>query len=162
MRRQIVRLALLCLCAGQPAVHAQEFKFFDRTVQVHGWLSQGLAYSDENNYLTMNTSSGSGAFTDAGLSMSSPITVNGLTDGAHLQLEIGSYAAGLRQIVAHGPSLAEALGIDFHVVGPDWQTRDHVEPAGLGGGLPGHLRGLMGDGNDGAGDYRAGRIRDRA
>ncbi len=98
MRRQIVRLALLCLCAGQTAVHAQEFKLFDRTVQVHGWLSQGLAYSDENNYLTMNTSSGSGAFTDAGLSMSSPIT-------DRFRIGAQGYVRDIGQLGEHHPDL---------------------------------------------------------
>lgn len=74
MRRGIVSVAILCLCASQNVVRAQDFKVLDRSVQVHGWFSQGFAHSDENNYLTMNTSSGSGAFTDAGLSMSTAIT----------------------------------------------------------------------------------------
>ena len=71
MRRQVIRLVIVCLCGT--ALHAQEFKLFDRTVQVHGWFSQGFAYSDKNNYLTMNTGSGSGALTDGGLSMSTAI-----------------------------------------------------------------------------------------
>ena len=62
----------LCFCAGRTALQGQEFKLFDRSVQLHGWFSQGFAYSTANNYLTMNTSSGSGAFTDAGLNMSTP------------------------------------------------------------------------------------------
>jgi hypothetical protein len=53
---------------------AQDFKLFDRTVQVHGFASQGFAYSDHNNFLTMNTSNGSPAFTDGVLNASFSIT----------------------------------------------------------------------------------------
>jgi hypothetical protein len=53
---------------------AQEFKLFDHEVQVHGWLSQGFVYTDQNNWLTMSTTSGSGAMTDMGLNMSAQVT----------------------------------------------------------------------------------------
>src|SRR5579863_10199666 len=74
MRRRIARLAVLCLWAGLPAVHAQEFKLFDRTVQVHGFASQGFVYTNQNNWLTMHSSQGSGAFTDFGANVSMQIT----------------------------------------------------------------------------------------
>jgi hypothetical protein len=46
-------------------VCGQEFKLFGRTVQVHGFASQGYVHTDDNNWLTMNTSHlGSGDFTD--------------------------------------------------------------------------------------------------
>jgi hypothetical protein len=61
------------LWAGQIG-RAQEFKVWDRTVQVHGFASQGFVYTDENNWLTMNTSQGSGAMTDMGLTVSSQLT----------------------------------------------------------------------------------------
>ena len=73
MHRRLVQLVFVCFFTGI-ALRGQEFKLFDRSVQVHGWFSQGFAYSTANNYLTMNTSSGSGAFTDAGLNMSTPVT----------------------------------------------------------------------------------------
>ena len=47
MHRRTVLLLSICLCAARLSVHAQEFKLFDRAVQVHGWLSQGLAYSSD-------------------------------------------------------------------------------------------------------------------
>ncbi len=74
MRRQIVELALLCFCVGPTALHAQEFKLFDRTVQVHGFASQGFVYTDQNNWLTMHSSQGSGAFTDFGANVSMQVT----------------------------------------------------------------------------------------
>jgi hypothetical protein len=63
-----------CLCAGQIKLQAQEFKLFDRTVQVHGFVSQGFVYTNDNNWLTMNTSDGSAAFTDFGVNVSSQLT----------------------------------------------------------------------------------------
>jgi hypothetical protein len=74
MRRRIVELALLCLCAGQTALQAQEFKLFDRQVQIHGFASQGFVHTNDNNWLTMNTSQGSGAMTDFGVNVSASLT----------------------------------------------------------------------------------------
>lgn len=73
MRRAIVAVVFLCACASQIG-HSQEFKVWDRTVQVHGFFSQGFVYTNHNNWLTMNTSQGSGAMTDMGLNMSSQLT----------------------------------------------------------------------------------------
>ena len=64
----------LCFHAGQITLQAQEFKLLHRTVQVHGFVSQGFIYTSDNKWLTMNTSQGSAAFTDFGLNMSSQVT----------------------------------------------------------------------------------------
>ena len=65
-------LAALTVSAG---LRAQEFKIFDRTVQTHGFASQGFVHTDDNNWLTMNTSNvGSGEFTDFGANASTQIT----------------------------------------------------------------------------------------
>lgn len=74
MSRRITILALLCFCTVQSGLHAQEFKLFDRTVQVHGFASQGFVYTDVNNWLTMHSSQGSGAFTDFGANVSMQVT----------------------------------------------------------------------------------------
>jgi hypothetical protein len=66
-------LAVLWLCLAQVGV-GQEFKVANRRVQVHGFFSQGFVYTDQNNWLTMNTSQGSGAMTDMGLNISSQLT----------------------------------------------------------------------------------------
>ena len=97
MHRRIVELALVCLCAGQVS-WAQEFRFWNRTVQVHGFASQGFAYTDQNNWLTMPTSQGSAAFTDFGLNMSSPVT-DKLRVGAQV------YDRNLGQLGQYHPSL---------------------------------------------------------
>ncbi len=73
----LFRSAALSLCLGMAPISmwAQEFKVFDREVQIHGFASQGFVHTDNNNWLTMNTAGlGSGAFTDAGLNASTQVT----------------------------------------------------------------------------------------
>jgi len=66
---------LAALYVAPAALNAQvDFKLFDRTFQVHGFASQGFAYSGQNNYLTMKTSTGSFAMTDGGVTVSSQLT----------------------------------------------------------------------------------------
>lgn len=73
MQRATVAIAVVCLWAGGVG-QAQDFGLFGRTVQVHGFASQGFVYTDDNNWLTMDSSAGSAAMTDMGLNMSSQIT----------------------------------------------------------------------------------------
>src|SRR5581483_3862330 len=61
------------LSAGPAALQAQ-FSIDGHTIQVHGFASQGFALSDQNNFLTMQTSKGSFAFTDGGLNVSTSLT----------------------------------------------------------------------------------------
>ncbi|HET8546454.1 MAG TPA: hypothetical protein VFL57_00545, partial [Bryobacteraceae bacterium] len=51
-----------------------QFRVGGRNVQVHGFVSQGFAWSDNNNYLTMNTSKGDFVFTDGGANVSTQLT----------------------------------------------------------------------------------------
>jgi len=51
-----------------------DFKVDGRDVQIHSFAQQGFAYSNENNFLSMDTSKGSLAMTDAGVSASVAIT----------------------------------------------------------------------------------------
>jgi hypothetical protein len=74
MNRRIAQLVLVGCLACRVPLHAQDFKLFHRTVQVHGFASQGLVYTNHNSWLTMNSSSGSGAMTDLGLNISVPVT----------------------------------------------------------------------------------------
>jgi len=76
MRRRIVLLLWSCLCAAGASLQAQDFKVFDRQVQIHGFASQGFIYTGDNNWLTMHTSQGSGAFTDFGANASMQVTDN--------------------------------------------------------------------------------------
>ena len=94
MHRRFVPLVFVLLWVGPISLLGQEFKLFSRSVQVHGWASQGFAYSTANNYLTMNTSSGSGAFTDAGISMSTPLTDRFRAGGQVYVRNIGQLGEG--------------------------------------------------------------------
>src|SRR5271166_2974350 len=105
MRRRIVELAFVCLWASHVVLQAQEFKVLGRTVQVHGFVSQGFIYTNDNNWLTMNTSQGSAAFTDFGLNMSSHLT-DKLLVGAQV------YDRNLGQLGQYHPSLDWAV-VDY-------------------------------------------------
>ncbi len=98
------RIVTTCLLffASLPFSRAQEFKLFHRAVQVHGWLSQGFVYTDRNNWLTMDTSSGSGAMTDLGLNLSARIT-------DHLRVGAQIYDRNLGQLGQWHPSLDWAV-----------------------------------------------------
>jgi hypothetical protein len=68
-------IALIALAmAPQTALRAQfNFTIADRKVQIHSFASQGFAYSDQNNYMTMKTTQGSFAFTGGGANISAQI-----------------------------------------------------------------------------------------
>jgi hypothetical protein len=89
----------------QAVLQAQDFKLFDREVQVHGFVSQGFVYTNTNNWLTMNSSQGSAAFTDFGINASTSIT-DKLRVGAQL------YDRNLGQLGQYHPSLDWAVA-DF-------------------------------------------------
>jgi hypothetical protein len=132
MHRRIAQVAFLFLflCTGQATLRAQEFKLFARTVQVHGWLSQGFVHTDENNWLTMNSSAGSGAMTDMGLNVSAPVTD---------QFRVGAqvYDRNLGQLGQWHPSL-------------DWAVADYrFKPwFGIRGGKVKTVLGLYNDTQD--------------
>ena len=86
-------------------LRAQEFKLFDREVQIHGFASQGFVYTNDNNWLTMNSSQGSGAFTDFGINASTNVT-DRLRIGAQL------YDRNLGQLGRYHPSLDWAV-VDY-------------------------------------------------
>ena len=73
MQQRIIALMFLCLCTIRIGL-AQEFKVWNRTVQVHGFVSQGFVKTDHNNWLTMNSRQFSGAMTDMGLNTTSQLT----------------------------------------------------------------------------------------
>src|SRR5262245_52908289 len=66
--------AALILGTMPGTLHAQQFNIGSVPVQVHGFVAQGFAKSDENNFLTMDTSGGSGAMTDGAVNASSQLT----------------------------------------------------------------------------------------
>lgn len=72
--RRIALFTILFLGFHQVPLNAQDLKIFDRTVQFHGFASQGFVYTSDNNWLTMGSASGSGAMTDMGGNVSTAIT----------------------------------------------------------------------------------------
>jgi hypothetical protein len=99
-------LPLACMfagfCADQLPLQAQDFRLFDRDVEIHGFASQGFVYTNTNNWLTMNSNQGSGAFTDFGVNVSTNVT-DRLRIGAQL------YDRNLGQLGQYHPSLDWAL-----------------------------------------------------
>jgi hypothetical protein len=68
-------LSSTALLLAPVLLHAQfDFKLANRVVQIHSFAQQGFAYSNVNNYLTMNTSKGSFAMTDGGANIATSIT----------------------------------------------------------------------------------------
>jgi len=52
-----------------PLAAVAQHRFSEGPVQIHGFFSQGYAVSDQNNYLTMNTSKGTAQMTDGGVNL---------------------------------------------------------------------------------------------
>jgi len=69
---------LICLMASglsaQDMSKITDFRIWGIDTQVHGFLTQGFSYSNDNSFLTMDTSHGSFAFTDGGLNVSARLT----------------------------------------------------------------------------------------
>jgi hypothetical protein len=76
MYSKLRKLGIFTLgCLAPVALHAQfDFKIDGRNVQVHSFASQGFAYSNDNNFLTMKTTSGSFGYTDGGGNISTQVT----------------------------------------------------------------------------------------
>ena len=62
--------ALLTMLTAAPILHGQEIKLGKQEVQIHGFGTQSFIYTNDNNWLTMDTSAGSFKFTDVGLNLS--------------------------------------------------------------------------------------------
>lgn len=119
------------LCATPALLHAQiDFNVDGRDVQIHGFLQQGFAYSNQNNFLTMDTSKGTFALTDAGANISTSITDN---------FRVGA------QVYARNIG---ALG-DYHL-SVDWAYADYKFKSWLGirGGKVKTALGLLNDTQD--------------
>lgn len=104
MQRRRIAFAFVWafVCAVQSPLQSQEFRVFDRTIQVHGFASQGFVYTNDNNWLTMESSDGSAAFTDFGLNMSTQVTDK-------LRVGAQGYDRNLGQLGQYHPSLDWAM-----------------------------------------------------
>jgi hypothetical protein len=68
-------LAGALVVTGVTSAFAQtSFKVADREVQVHGSIQQGFVISDNNNFLTMDTSDGTAAMTDGAFNASTQVS----------------------------------------------------------------------------------------
>jgi hypothetical protein len=74
MKVLVMGIVLLGGCLVPTLLPAQvSFKILGHEVQAHGFLSEGFALTDHNNYLRMRTSNGS-SFVEAGVNASAQIT----------------------------------------------------------------------------------------
>jgi len=112
MRPRIAKLALIFSCTGPIALHAQEFKVLDRTIQVYGFASQGFVYTDENNCLTMHSNQGSGAFTDFGVNVSRRLPTSCASERRSTIATLGIWEIGTRRSIGHSPTT---------VLNPGWE-----------------------------------------
>jgi hypothetical protein len=67
-------LTALFLSVPGTTVLAQSFTIGATEIQAHGFVQQGFNATDENNFLTMKTTDGSGAMTDGGFNLASNLT----------------------------------------------------------------------------------------
>ena len=111
MGRKLFILIVFGACLGW--LHAQEFKLFNRTVQIHGAVSQGIVYTDDNNWLTMKTSVGSYTYTDFGINVSMPLT-DKLRIGAQVyDRNLGNLGDCIRPWTGLWPITASPVGLGF-------------------------------------------------
>jgi hypothetical protein len=109
---QVKTMVLAAALSVAPGIlHAQfEFKLDGRNIQVHSFASEGFSYTNQNNYLTMDTSSGSFAMTDMGANVSTQVT-------DHLRVGAQFYTRNLGKLGNWAPTLDWAV-VDYRV--KDW------------------------------------------
>jgi hypothetical protein len=79
MPRRMSLFLLVCIWTG--TLYAQDLS----GIQIHGFVTQGFLFSSHNNYLTMQSTSGSLQWTDGAASFSDPLT-NNLRVGIQLHM----------------------------------------------------------------------------
>ncbi len=129
--RGLMAGAILAAFTLSIGLHAQEFKVGSKTVQVHGFGTQGFVHTDDNNWLTMNTSKiGSGEFTDFGANASMQVTQHFRVGGQFYDRNVGKLGRWHPQL--------------------DWATADYrVKPwLGFRGGKVKTVLGLYNDSQD--------------
>ncbi|MGB2604622.1 MAG: hypothetical protein WBC78_13575 [Candidatus Sulfotelmatobacter sp.] len=83
MLRRLSLFLLVCMVTG--GVQAQDFA----GVEIHGFVTQGFLFSSHNNYLTMQSSSGSSQWNDGALSIS-----DSLSDNLRVGIQLHMYQLG--------------------------------------------------------------------
>jgi hypothetical protein len=124
MFRRALLLASLFLFAGSGL--AQDLS----NIQIHGFVTQGVLFSSNNNLFTMPTSNGSARWTDAALSLSDSIS-----DKLHVGVQLHVYQLG------------ELGGPNLEI---DWATGDYrlSDRAGFVAGKVKTVYGLFNDSQD--------------
>jgi hypothetical protein len=98
-----ITVAILAALTASISLHAQEVKILHREVQIHGVASQGLFYSNNNNYLTMDTSDGNAQFTEYAVNASMQVSEKfriGAQTYTHKVGNLGGWAPTLDWAVA--------------------------------------------------------------
>ena len=83
MPRRMLLLLLLCISVG--SLRAQDLA----GIEIHGFATQGFLYSSHNNYLSMQSNSGSLAWTDGAISVT-----DSLTDNLRVGIQLHMYQLG--------------------------------------------------------------------
>jgi hypothetical protein len=78
-------LLLLLLCISVGSLRAQDLA----GIEIHGFATQGFLYSSHNNYLSMQSNSGSLAWTDGAISVT-----DSLTDNLRVGIQLHMYQLG--------------------------------------------------------------------
>jgi predicted patatin/cPLA2 family phospholipase len=69
MRKPAIIVAACMVCSACAQLMAQSMD--DLNIQIHGYATQAVLYTTQNNMFTMSTSDGSAAWTEAVLNVSS-------------------------------------------------------------------------------------------
>jgi hypothetical protein len=83
MLRRLPLFLFVCIFTG--SLHAQDLA----GIEIHGYVTQGFLYSSHNNYLTMQSSSGSLAWTDGAVGVT-----DSLTDNLRVGIQLHMYQLG--------------------------------------------------------------------
>ena len=83
--RRVLLVICICVCGCGSSLFAQDF----HGLKIHGFATQGVLYSSNNNYLTTDSSSGSFRWTDGAVSVT-----DSLTDNLRLGIQLHMYQLG--------------------------------------------------------------------
>jgi hypothetical protein len=100
-RTQTMRAAVLGLgvaLASTPVFAQSSFKVGEKEIQVHGSVQQGFVVGEGNNFLTMNTTDGSGAMTDGSFNLATQVTSKLRVGGQVYARNIGELGNGQVQL----------------------------------------------------------------
>ncbi|HLM81478.1 MAG TPA: hypothetical protein VK302_12710 [Terriglobales bacterium] len=124
MLRRLPLFLIVCICASR--LHAQSLA----DIEIHGFVTQGFLFCSHSNYLTMQSSVGSLAWTDGAVSVS-----DSLTDKLRVGIQLHMYQLGQ----LGGPNIQ----VDW--ASGDYRVNDHL---GFRAGKVKTVMGLFNDSQD--------------